>query len=151
MKTYRQFITELNKIDKAMWIDKRGNIIDLGTGFHIRDIVKNPTRYDLSSDEIEKIYNKHAEEVGIEGKARREIITKLISKGWIHVKFVMSRQAAWSITLQRLDNRTKDKLFTWANDKAVKSIDRYADVVIVELKNNKTQRFSLDKISSGDF
>ncbi|MBI5805806.1 hypothetical protein HZA73_07150 [candidate division TA06 bacterium] len=75
---------------EAYWISPRGRIIPV-TGqvvTHIRAVIKNPARFGLSREAILEAYKRHREPLGLEGKARQEIMAGLLRKGWIRLRYV---------------------------------------------------------------
>jgi len=66
-------------------ISPNGEIVSVGDT-HIDAIIKNPSKFGLSASEIEKTYEKYNEPMGIEGKAREEIIINVVKRGWIRVR-----------------------------------------------------------------
>ena len=121
----------------AYWITPKGVIIEPST-YHIGSVIKYPKKFGLSADYIKSVYDKHDERMSphLEGKAREEIMTKLIKSGYIRIREM---------------NRGNDDLWMWANkminDKIIKDI--YADVVIHQLSNRKMTRTSVNDIASG--
>ena len=57
----------------AFFISPSGEIIYVGTT-HIAKVISNPEKFDMSFEAIEKLYRQYGEKVGLEGKARREIL-----------------------------------------------------------------------------
>ena len=138
----------------AYWIDRRGKIIAPDSR-HIITVVKHPEWFGETPESIKKVFNKHNEPINtnVEGKAREEIMTKLIKKGFIRIRQSVSRRdQRWSIQLNKLTSKVGDVLWGWANkminDKIAK--DKFADVTVHQLSNNKMMRTTLDRIATGE-
>lgn len=96
---------------KAYFISPLGKIIDVDTN-HIKYIINNPKEFDFTKDEIEKLYKKNNEMMGIEGKSREEIIRKIMKGGWIHIR---KHKNFWSVNFYRLNKKIKEYLQRWAD------------------------------------
>ena len=57
----------------AFFISPSGEIIYVGTT-HIAQVISNPEKFGMSFEAIKKIYQQNDERIGLEGKARREIL-----------------------------------------------------------------------------
>lgn len=131
-------------MSNAQWISPRGKIIDVGTN-HIAMIIKHPNKFGYTKQNIEKFYKKYKEPIGLEGKAREEIIKDVVKSGWIRTR-KYDRQGYWSVTINTLDKRTKDVLWQWAN-KTKK--DKFMSVQIVPIgKGNVISNYDVDDISN---
>lgn len=128
MKLYNSLLENLKK-SEAYWISPKGKILPMGNSNHITEVINNPEAFDLTLDKIKAIYNKHNEKLGIEGKAREEIIKSLITKNWIRIRKYI-RPDYWSVNINKLDNRTKNYLQYWASEMIKISYGLYSDVYI---------------------
>ena len=63
----------------AFWY-KNGKIKEVNN-YHISDIIGDAEAFGLTRKEIEEIYKKHNERFGTEGKAREEIMKKVMENG----------------------------------------------------------------------
>ena len=75
----------INRIFEAYWISPAGLINGVNIT-HIQDIINNPEYFSLTREGIEKTFNKYNEKLGFEGKARKEIMTKLLLNRWIRIR-----------------------------------------------------------------
>ncbi len=112
--TKEQLLQESTLTANAYWISPYGKIVDVPT-YHINHIIQNPTIYGYTEEEINSIYEKHQEPKGLEGKAREEIMSDVINKGWIRIRFI-KKQYTWIVQLKKLDNKKKDYLQQWATE-----------------------------------
>jgi len=75
-------------ITSSYWISPDNKFIPISLT-HIDLIVNNPDKFGLSSEYIQKVHKKHKEQLGDEGNARDEIMTKLIKDGWIRIRNIL--------------------------------------------------------------
>lgn len=88
----------------AYWY-KNGKLIEVGT-YHIADINGNPKTFGLTREYIVDLHKKYNERLGQEGKAREEIMNKVISDGWIRIRQYNGN--AWVINFDSYKKREKD-------------------------------------------
>jgi hypothetical protein len=137
----------------AYWITPKGEILKPDIR-HIGAIIRNPRKFGETDRTINATYEKHGEKISatIEGKAREEVMTRVIKRGFIRIRKGGSRSnQKWSIQLTKLNSRVNDYLWEWARkmiDSRV-AIDTFADVHIHQLSNNKMTKTSLNKIADG--
>jgi hypothetical protein len=138
----------MDSIQGAFWISPRGEIISSGIN-HIDTVISNSNKFGFTEDEIRKTYEKYGEILTQEGKAREEIIKKLIDKGWIRIRRYPNK--FWSININRLNKKNKDFIQDWA-EKILKGIhgfreqDKYMPVNIQTIKG-KSFSYDVDKLS----
>lgn len=132
----------------AFWIDPRGKVIEAKIT-HIATVIKNPSKFGLSTQKIQKVYDKYKEKVGWEGKAREEIMTDLMKKGFIRIR---ERSNGWIIQLWKLNRKMNDFLWQWAHGILPKAHDKFGDVSVWELNrmgNKPSVSLSLKDLASG--
>ena len=102
---------------------------------HIHDLVENPEIFGLTDSEIENTYKKYNEKVGNEGKAREEIIKKVMENGWIRVRYHdLKRNDYWIIQFddfKKRKNALQDLVAKLMLD--LKVITKYSPVVLNDL------------------
>ena len=129
---------------KAYWITPDNEILDIGLGTHIDMIIKYPDKFNLTKESIITTYQKYNELIGIEGKARYEIIMQLLADGFIRARLYPNQY--WSISAEKWDSRTKAALAKWAEvAKQVKNAGRYMDVVITT-KNQVIKNYIVEDL-----
>lgn len=100
---------------EAYWISPSGRIIPV-TGqvaTHIRAVIKNPAQFGLSREAVLKAYRSHQEPLGLEGKARQEIMAGLLRKGWVRLRYV-PRGHGFTIQTGSLKALQQRNLRAWA-------------------------------------
>jgi len=93
----------------AFWIHPEGYIVSV-IETHIKTIIWYPKKFGYPTDKINSQYKKYKEKVGIEGKAREQIIIELAMNGWIRLR---RQNQYWSISLGKLNDRNKTYLRQW--------------------------------------
>ena len=137
----------------AFWLTPAGEARLVVTS-HISSVIQDPASFGRTLDEITEAYENHSEPLGIEGKAREEIIKLLVSRGFIRVR--RYPRNGYSITIACLDSRTRSSLTSFATKLLgdgifdMRETDRWADVTITPL-GGEPLRLSLDDIAGGDF
>lgn len=137
----------------AYWISPKGEIISVGNGTHIDVIIDNPTKFGLTSSEIQSLYDKYGEVLGQEGKAREDLIIQVVKSGWIRVR--RYRNDGYSINIARLTKKVKDILFDWVNSLTttgilgIKEKDRFMSLNILGFLDNTSKTLTLSDIQKG--
>ncbi len=98
----------------AYWIDPRGRILTQGRDLHISQVIKYPEKFGWTKPELQAVYAKFNEKFGMEGKAREEIITDIVRKGFIRIRLYPNRY--WSITVNKKTPRVDKALSIWAGE-----------------------------------
>ena len=114
---------------EAYWY-KNGKAIEVN-GYHIHDIMGNAKEFGTSREEIEALYKKYNEHLGQEGKARDEIMNKVIENGWIRVRQYITRNGnSWSINFNSFTRQKKDIqnliAYLMLDKKKMKNVDTVA-------------------------
>lgn len=148
---FEEYINE-SSIKAAFFISPSRKIVYAPTT-HIDMILKNPEKFGFTREKLEKIYAKYDEKIGVEGKAREEIIQSLIKKGWIHIRRISNRQ--WNISVNKITKKVKDLIYDWAN-KIIKGVDGfreddvYMPVYLWSLSGSDSKMTTVDGISKDD-
>ncbi len=100
---------------------------------HISMVIANPEKFGLTKEEIQTVYDRHGEKIGVEGEARKELLLGTIADGWIRIRRFPNKH--WSITAQSLSPAVQEHLRDWAIGVLVgiegfKESDRYMPVRI---------------------
>lgn len=99
----------------AYWISPSGDLIEVDDK-HISTIKQNPEIFGLTYDYIKGLYDKYGERYNWEGKAREELITNLLKRGWIRIRnYSRVKMPYVSIQCKTLNNRMKDYLYDFAD------------------------------------
>jgi hypothetical protein len=82
-----------------------GNLIEISGMKHIQIVIMNPPLFDLSIEEIREKYREYNEPIGFEGKARKEILTRVLENGWIRIR-ENTKENKW--TIECYDHKAKE-------------------------------------------
>jgi hypothetical protein len=136
----------------AYWISPRGDVLSARTR-HLDDIRKYPEKFGYTQEMIKAIYDEHGERLGIEGKAREDILNDLIRQGWIRMRRYPNR--FWSVNVNRLSGRMRDNIWDFFVKVTEEGIDGFIekdinmDVNISELSGGAsfvTKKYTVDDI-----
>lgn len=141
-KEYTQIKEIVNTV--AIWISPKGELVADFNSNHIKMVISNPQKFGLTMEYIEDKHEKYNEPVGIEGKAREEIIRELVKKGWIRIRRYPNK--FWSVTVQKMNKKVKDFLYDWSQKvlsgvAGFKEKDKFMPVNIVLLGGGKVDKF----------
>ena len=99
----REYQFEGDPVADAYWIHDRKKKVYGVDRVHIRDMIDNPERFGLTRGDIEAIYEKHGERLGLEGQAREELILDAVNNGWIRARHY-TKNDMWSFTVASMNN-----------------------------------------------
>ncbi len=98
---------------KAHWVNPSGKVYDVPTT-HIEFVAKKPRLFKTTTEKMEKLYDKYDEKFPKqEGKARIEIMTDIVKRGWIRTRF-RPREGAWVAETWKWGTREKKAIRKWA-------------------------------------
>ncbi|HPQ44227.1 MAG TPA: hypothetical protein PKZ42_08355 [Syntrophales bacterium] len=134
----------------AFFISPEGEFINVSDTRHIEVITDTPSRFGLSLEQIRNLYGKYDEKMGMEGRARREIIVEVIKKGWVHIR--KETNTCWNINAYQMNETTKAHLLHWATATlngtiGVRELNRQAPVEIHTVDDDYT--CTISELSNG--
>lgn len=99
----------------AWWFKRKGTApLDVSTSTHIAALIESPETFGLTTDEIKQAYASSGERMGSEGKAREELLKRIIMRGWIRVRHYTGGRDYWSFTVNNFRTRRSDLVdFCW--------------------------------------
>jgi hypothetical protein len=80
-------------------------IIDVTFTSHIDYLRDYSEDFGFSKQEVDETFQRHREKLGVEGRARKELIKRATMRGWIHVRDYRSPQDYWSVQFDRFEER----------------------------------------------
>ena len=97
----------------GFWLCPDGEVVDLETKTHVMIVILNPDKYGESPESIRESYRTFKEPIGWEGQARREILTRVLRRGFVRVR---EQRDGW-VAEQWEDSspRSRHLLGVWAN------------------------------------
>jgi len=96
----------------AYWVSPVGEMLSVKFT-HIEAVIKNPEVFEITHSYIKKLYKKYRETVGLEGKARDEIVEGLINKKWMRIRYDKS-QDYYIVGFKFFDKNQIDYLKKWS-------------------------------------
>lgn len=129
----------------GFWLSPRGDLVGT-TSVHVKDIIQNPSKFGVTPNWIQGIYDKYDEPLGSEGDAREEIIQYVLTRGWIRIRRY-TRPDYWSVTVNTLDNKTKGIIESWVNafhDQGI--MGRGTDIRVLQIKGDRLKTFEVADI-----
>ena len=136
--------------NQGFFISPCGHFIPV-KGSHIATVVERPAAFGLTREEIDTVFAVHGETRYIEGKARHELLSRILADGWIRLRRGNNR---WSVQSDRLDADTMALVQAWARQ-ILRGMggsierDRYIDVDLEGLSDSKRQRTSVGDLARG--
>ena len=125
----------------------RGQVIYVPNS-HISLIISNPEKFHLNFDFIKAIYEKHDERIGLEGRARREILLHLIDRGFIRIRKYKNH---WKVNVKDIYGDTAVIfLHRWAKS-IMAATDDFQIEVIIEQRNGVLIETDLPTLASYEF
>jgi hypothetical protein len=118
-------------VTQAYFICPDGKLINVISS-HIDTVIKGPEAFGCTGEEINSVYERFGEPIGLEGKAREVILKHLIQKGWMRIRKYNNH---WIVNVNNIDRRINDCLCSWAKNVITGGVtekieDRYAVVRI---------------------
>ena len=114
---------------------------------HIGDVMARPEYYRETQEGIDTTLDKYPNEPrggNAEGKARNEIMARVICRGYIRVR---EKNHKWTIQLDSLTEERVGRLQNWANMVIQQDKSRqYDDVFIHEILDNTKTRMTLKEV-----
>ena len=97
----------------GFFISPKGKITLVETA-HIQAVIKNPALFGLSRNYVESEYVNHGERTGLEGKARKEILRRVLGNDWIRLR--RHTNSHWSVQTSRVTDEEKRFIHRWAQE-----------------------------------
>ena len=135
-------------LGNAYFIHPRGGQVIYVPHSHISLVISNPEKFNLNFDYIKTIYEKYGERIGLEGRARREILLHLIDQGFIRIR---KYKNYWKVNVKDLyKNAAAIFLYRWAKSMICATNDFHIEVII-EQRNGGVIKTELIKLASYKF
>ncbi len=133
----------------GFFISPKGEIIPVDTS-HIRTVIKNPEVFGLLRDYIESKYTKLGERTGLEGKARDEILRRVLRNGWMRLRRHTNRY--WSVQTGAVTAEKKRFIQMWAREilsgkGGCRETDPYMPVVIEGLEDGLRHESTVQELA----
>ena len=132
----------------GVWISPQGDIFGVPLT-HVRAVIEDPEKFGVSIDQIKAIFNKHNEGIGSEGAARDEIVSLLISNGWVRIRYYPGE--FFRVELATVNQNYTHFLSSWASKVIAKDDSKRSfKVVIYEtFEGGSELSFTLEELQGG--
>jgi len=117
----------------AYWVSPIGEMLSVKST-HIEVVIKNPEVFGITHAYIKNVYKKYRETVGLEGKARDEIVESLINKRWMRIRYDRS-QDYYIVGFKYFDEKQIDYLRKWGM--GILALDEKSAAKIVYINDMK--------------
>ncbi len=134
----------------AYWITPTGIILRPAIR-HIGTIIRCPEAFGETEEAIKVTCDRFGEKMSstFEGKARNEILARVIRRGFIRIRKEMTRRFQhWSIQCHHLTPTHHAAISCWAGYIMAMGLDPVADVVLHCLHDNTTTAMSLRELAA---
>ena len=132
----------------AYFIQPHGGQVIYVPHSHISLVISNPEKFHLNFDYVRAIYEKFGEKLGLEGRARREILLHLIDKGFIRIR---KYKNYWKVSVKDLYmDKAALFLYRWAKSMIVATND-FHNEVIIEQKSGEVIKTDLKELAAYKF
>jgi len=131
----------------AFWINPDGQIHRVAIN-HIKDVIGYPNKFGLSLQDIQKVFDKHNEPLGHEGKARDEILLNLFKRNFIRIR--KYKNMGYFVNVRKLTDSAKSFLYKWATKLLGVGIEGVKDFattpVLFDVENTRQDSMTLGEI-----
>jgi len=94
----------------AFFLSPGGRLIHVPLNL-ISTVIADPEKFGLTTEEIQAVYDIHEEKVGVEGEARKELLLKVITQGWIRIRRCPNQRC--SVTANNLTLAVQERFREW--------------------------------------
>jgi len=126
----------------AYWINPRGDHLPVPI-HHISVVIDHPEVFNLTREHVLAVYEKYGEKIGLEGRAREEIMLDLLKKGWIRLR-ENPKKHCWKCQVWRFTDREHSLIGTWVRHmtEQVNGFEHYA-LEIIDTREQTRTLFSM--------
>ena len=140
----------------AYFITPDGKIISTNGRSHISLIIASPQNFGFTKTQVVDLYKKYNEKLGVEGKAREQLLRLLFDKGWMRIRRYPNQ--FWSIQVKKLTKSEKDYLYDFAKSildgfHGFKELDKFMPMKIdtdYGIKNHTVEQVKNDVLYTNE-
>lgn len=148
---FENYLTE-GGINAAFWISPRGEVIFTPLS-HIDQVLKTPAKFGLTKADIESVFQHFNEPLGLEGKAREQIMIDLLERGWIRLRRTKN---FWIAQLNKFGNKERGYLSKWAQlvlsgKLKYKEDDPYIPIEVYDHTDRMLSNSGMNKVKQSNF
>jgi hypothetical protein len=125
---YKPIFNSKEMLSGGVWISPQGDIFGVPLT-HVRAVIEDTSKFGLSMEQVKVIYNKHNEGIGSEGAARDELVSLLISNGWVRIRYYPGE--FFHVELSLLNQTYARFLSIWASKVVAKDGNKKSFKVVI--------------------
>ncbi len=100
----------------AFFISPAGELLSVATS-HIAVVIADPQRFGVTRAFIEARHAQHGEPLGLEGRARSEVLVRVLEAGWIRVREQPPKSPVrWHLQVSTLNDDHRARLAAFARE-----------------------------------
>ena len=122
----------MQPIIQAYWLFPDGKIHSVRTT-HIQEVINCPEEFGETLGGLKNLYGVYEERTPHEGKARVEIMKRILQRGYIRIR---EKRNYWVIELLQFSHKEKKLISQWVNYIWDDLSDKYADIKMNTLEDN---------------
>ena len=135
----------------AFWISPKGEITG-SMKSHISQVIQAPEKFGLTREYIKDKYDRYGEKLGLEGKAREEIMKEIFDAGFTRIR--KYGNSGWTVDTGKADKRFKQRITKWAEKITEKGIDGIQETNMKTMVNISDMRgynkqMPIDRLATG--
>jgi len=133
---------------EGYWVSPKGEVL-LIRGKHIQEVFRNPRKFGETEKTLADTYKKYNEPINSEGKAREEVLTRILKRGWLRIR---ERSNSWTVQVWKMTKKLNDALWFWGKTVIGSAYDKYAPVNVFEIYRGGSKQMksiSLSDLASG--
>jgi hypothetical protein len=132
---------------QADWVDPNGKLYKV-KDTHMEFVARHPKLFKTEIGTLKRIFDKHSEVFPKqENKARIEILTKIVKRGWIRTRY-RPREGAWTLETYKWGTREIKAARKWAKVKSGGNTQFRINFVSTSKQKLIGHSFSIDLIKS---
>lgn len=135
----------------AFWISPKGEITG-SMKSHIAQVIEAPEKFGITREYIQSKYKEYGEKLGLEGKAREEIMKEILERGFIRIRKYGS--AGWTVNTGKMNKKLKERITKWAEkitEKGISGIKETSTGILVKISDlfGYNKSLPINKVSAG--
>ena len=128
--------------EQAFWIYPNNEIHQIRKSeTHIMYLIEHCADFDVSETDIERLYRRYDELVGVEQQARNELILDVLKRDFMTVRFLADQKGGWIIRVwdfQNDQNRKRINTFLeYLSDNDFRTVSDDSLFLIKDFKNEQ--------------
>jgi hypothetical protein len=120
---------------QAYFISPRSLIVRVKSS-HISLVWDCPEFFGVRRTDLEKLHDKYSEKYGIEGIARKIVLSALLEKGWVRIRL---NKGVWTVECYRVNKQIAKRINSWVAQMITKKLINDSSEILVKTLDGKSQ------------